>query len=142
MGPSRLFSRGAAVDFRALMAARLSFPLADHLVVPCDAFVIGEPVSLIGFGYDGNVRRGLSARCRRADGAEYEVAAADVIDVEDQASGTRQIGRRLLACRLAAKIEPGSIGDARQRIRNLEFASCAYRPLISPDPFGPGLVSD
>src|SRR5437879_5624787 len=44
-----------------------------------DAFVIGEPVSLIGFGYDGNVRRGLSARCRRADGAEYEVAAADVI---------------------------------------------------------------
>jgi len=63
-------------------------------------------------------------------------------DVEDQASGTRQIGRRLLACRLATKIEPGSIGDAKQRIRNLEFASCAYRPLISPDPFGPGLVSD
>ena len=53
--------------------------LADHLLVPCDAFVIGEPVSLIGFDYDGNVRRGLSARCRRADGAEYEVAAADVI---------------------------------------------------------------
>jgi hypothetical protein len=53
--------------------------LADHLVLPCDAFVIGEPVSLIGFGYDGNVRRGLSARCRRADGTEYEVAAADVI---------------------------------------------------------------
>ena len=31
---------------------------------------------------------------------------------------------------------------AKQRIRNLEFASCAYRPLISPDPFGSGLVSD
>src|SRR6516165_8864264 len=54
-------------------------------------------------------------------------------DVKDQASGTRQIGRRLLACRLATQIEPGSIGDAKQRIRNLEFASCAYRPLISPD---------
>jgi hypothetical protein len=53
--------------------------LAEHLVIPYDAFVIGEPVSLISFGYDGNLRRGLTARCRRADGAEYEVAAADVI---------------------------------------------------------------
>jgi hypothetical protein len=53
--------------------------LGHHLVVPCDAFVIGEPVSLIAFGYDGNVRRGLTARCRRTDGVEYEVAAADVM---------------------------------------------------------------
>ena len=63
-------------------------------------------------------------------------------DVEDQASGTRQVGRRLLACRIVTQNEPGPIGDAKQRIRNLEFASCAYRPLISPDPFGSGLVSD
>jgi len=60
-------------------------------------------------------------------------------DVEDQASGTRQVGRRLLACRLVTQTEPGPIGDAKQRIRNLEFASWAYRPLISPDPFGSGL---
>jgi hypothetical protein len=53
--------------------------LAQHLVVPCAACVIGEPVSLIAFGYDGNVRRGLTARCRRTDGVEYEVAAADVM---------------------------------------------------------------
>src|SRR5258708_13758 len=63
-------------------------------------------------------------------------------DIEDQASGTRQVGRRLLACRLATQTEPGPIGDTKQRIRILEFASCAYRPLISPDPFGSGLVSD
>src|SRR6266513_2050281 len=63
-------------------------------------------------------------------------------DVEDQASSTRHVGRRLLACRLVTQIEPGPIGDAKQRIRNLEFAYCAYRPLISPDPFGSGLVSD
>src|SRR5229473_5618447 len=43
---------------------------------------------------------------------------------------------------LLPKSKPGPIGDAKQRIRNLEFASCAYRPLISPDPFGSGLVSD
>jgi hypothetical protein len=47
--------------------------LEDHIQVPCDAFVIGEPVSVIEFDYDGNVRRGLTARCRRQDGAEYTV---------------------------------------------------------------------
>jgi tetratricopeptide (TPR) repeat protein len=51
----------------------------DHIVVPCDAFVIGEPVSAIAFDYDGNERRGLTARCRRADGAEHVVAACDVV---------------------------------------------------------------
>lgn len=53
--------------------------LEDHVVVPCDAFVVGEPVSVVAFGYDGNVRRGLTARCRRRDGAEHVVAAADVV---------------------------------------------------------------
>jgi hypothetical protein len=42
------------------------------------AFVIGEPVSVIEFDYDDIPRRGLTARCRREDGAEYVVAAADV----------------------------------------------------------------
>jgi hypothetical protein len=59
-----------------------------------------------------------------------------------QASGTPQVGRRLLACWPVTQTEPGPIGDAKQRIRILEFASCTYRPLISPDPFGSGLVSD
>jgi len=38
--------------------------------------VIGEPVSLIAFEYDGNARRGLTARCRSADAAEHVVANA------------------------------------------------------------------
>ena len=37
--------------------------LEDHAVPPCDGFVIGEPISVIGFDYDGNERRGLTARC-------------------------------------------------------------------------------
>jgi hypothetical protein len=63
-------------------------------------------------------------------------------DVEDQAAGTRQVGRCLLACGLVAQTEPSPIGDAMQRIPSLEFASVAYRPLISPDLSGSGLVSD
>jgi hypothetical protein len=41
--------------------------------------VIGEPVLVIVFEYDGNERRGLTARCRRADGVEHVVAACDVV---------------------------------------------------------------
>jgi len=63
-------------------------------------------------------------------------------DIEDQASGPRQVGRRILACRLFAQIESGPVGDAMSPIRSSEFASGAYRPLISPDSFRSGLVSD
>jgi hypothetical protein len=77
--------------------------IASHLVMPCDAFVIGEPVSLIAFGYDGNVRRGLTARCRRANGAEYEVAATDVV-LSPRACG----GHYLAAYRRWLGLEAGS----------------------------------
>ena len=29
-----------------------------HVSLPCDGFVIGEPVKLVSFNYDGNQRRG------------------------------------------------------------------------------------
>jgi hypothetical protein len=37
----------------------------DSILVPCDGFVIGEPVLIVTFDYDGNERPGLTARCRR-----------------------------------------------------------------------------
>jgi hypothetical protein len=67
----------ASGDDEKLRAFRQAFE--DHIAVPCDAFVIGEPVSVIAFGYDGNARRGLTARCRRQDGADHVAAAADVV---------------------------------------------------------------
>jgi tetratricopeptide (TPR) repeat protein len=53
--------------------------LEDAVSLPCDALVIGEPVAILGFDYDGNERRGLTARCRRDDGSEHVVAAAEVV---------------------------------------------------------------
>lgn len=53
--------------------------LEDGISLPCDAFVIGEPVSVTAFDYDGNPRRGLTAKCQREDGSKYVVAAADVV---------------------------------------------------------------
>lgn len=50
----------------------------DAVSVPFDALVIGEPVSVIGFDYDGNERRGLTARCRRTDGSRHAIAAWEI----------------------------------------------------------------
>lgn len=52
--------------------------LEDGVDVPCDAFIIGEPVSVVAFEYDGNQRRGIVVRCRREDGSEHRLAAAEV----------------------------------------------------------------
>jgi len=64
-------------DDEKLWAFRQAFE--DNVTVPCDGFVIGEPVSVVEFDYDGNERRGLTARCRREDASEHVVAASDVV---------------------------------------------------------------
>ncbi len=64
-------------DDEKLWAFRQAFE--DNVALPSDGFVIGEPVSVIEFDYDGNERRGLTARCRREEGSEHVVAASDVV---------------------------------------------------------------
>jgi len=51
--------------------------LEDELALPREAFVIGEPVTVLAFDYE-NERRGVTARLRREDGTEYQVAACDL----------------------------------------------------------------
>ena len=53
--------------------------LREHIWLPCDGSVIGEPITVIEFLYDGNQRRAVTARCRRVDGREYEVAVSEVV---------------------------------------------------------------
>lgn len=62
--------------------------IQDGIELPSDAFVIGEPVSLVAFDYDGNQRRGLVARCRREDGSEHVVAASELV-LAPKASGVQ-----------------------------------------------------
>jgi len=59
-----------------LWAFRQAFE--DCVTVPAEATVVGEQVLVIAFDYDGNERRGLTAKVRRADGREHVVAAEDV----------------------------------------------------------------
>jgi hypothetical protein len=52
--------------------------MEDEIALPADAFVVGEPVTVLEIDYDGNERRGLTVRCRREDGSEHRLAASDV----------------------------------------------------------------
>ena len=67
----------ASGDEEQLWAFRQAFE--DDMALPADGFVIGEPISVIAIDYDGNERRGLTARCRREDGSEYVVAVSEVV---------------------------------------------------------------
>ena len=94
-----------------LWAFRQAFE--DDVAVPCDATVIGEPVKVIKFDYDGNDRRGLTATCRRADGTKHMVAASDVvISLESQG------GRYLAAYRKWMGVAPFPAGSRSKTARH------------------------
>jgi hypothetical protein len=64
-------------DDEQLWAFRQAFE--DEVVLPADAFVVGESVMVLSIDYDGNERRGLIAKCRREDRSEYLIAACDLV---------------------------------------------------------------
>ena len=63
----------------------------DDIPVPCEATVIGEPVQVIKFDYDGNTRRGLTATCRRSDGSRHDVAVSE-LTIPPSMPGGRYLG--------------------------------------------------
>jgi len=54
----------------------------DHVILPTEAFVVGQPVTVMEIDYDGNERRGLTAECRQEKGVEQVIAACDLIFAE------------------------------------------------------------
>ena len=97
-------------DDEQLWAFRQAFE--DGITVPCDATVVGEPVQVMKFDFDGNIRRGLTATCRRADGTRHVVSAVDVA-IPLRAQG----GRYLAASRRwmgLAPLRSGTRGRTRQ----------------------------
>jgi hypothetical protein len=73
----------------------------DNVAMPAEAFVMGEPVTVMMIDYDGNERRGLTARCRREEGVEQGIAACDLIFPEGSAAA-----RYVAAYRMWLGIEP------------------------------------
>ena len=52
--------------------------ISDALQSAADVYVLGELMSLVGVSFDGNVRRGLVACCRRDDEREHRISLLDV----------------------------------------------------------------
>lgn len=88
-------------DDEQLWAFRQAFE--DNVVMPAEAFVVGEPVTVLAIDYDGNERRGLTASCRREDGSEQVIAACDLIFPEGSVAA-----RYMAAYRRWLGIEPHS----------------------------------
>jgi hypothetical protein len=63
-------------DIEQLWAFRQAFE--DNVNVPCAATIVGAPVTVLKFDFDGNERRGLTAQCRLADGSRQTVSAVDI----------------------------------------------------------------
>jgi hypothetical protein len=63
-------------DDEQLWAFRQVFE--DEVAMPAEAFLVGELVEVLTIDYDGNERRGLTARCRN-HGSLYTVAAQDLV---------------------------------------------------------------
>lgn len=94
----------------------------DSIELPCDAFVIGEPVSVVEFCYGGNPRRGLVARCRREDGSEHTVSVADVAPAEQSKGG----GQIIAAYRKWSGLDPWpeqGVSPPRRRRRHKAVAA-------------------
>ena len=89
--------------------------LEEHVALPADAFVVGEPVSLIRFSYDGNTRRGLAATCRRLDGGGHVISAGDVV-LAPHAAGARYLAayRRWLG--VEGDVREGSAASRPRRL--------------------------
>ena len=97
-------------DDKQLRTFRQAFE--DHVIMPAEAFVIGEPVTVLTIDYDGNQRRGLTARGRREEGSAQVIAACDVIFPEGSAAA-----RYIAAYRTWLGIEPHPQGLLSQRRR-------------------------
>ena len=92
----------------------------DGIELPCDAFAIGEPVSVVEFDYDGNQRRGLVARCRKEDGSEHAVSAFEIVLAEHSAGG-----RLVSAYRRWAGLDPQPEQTAHIALRKRRHKAAA-----------------
>ena len=115
-------------DDEQLWAFRQAFE--DEVVLPADAFVVGEPVTVLSIDYDGNERRGLVARCRREDRSEYLIAACDLVFPEGS-TATRYVAtyRTWLGIEpyTALRRRPKAMEDDLDMTGSLDLIVCAIK---------------
>jgi hypothetical protein len=102
-------------DDEQLRAFQRAF--TDNVALPSDACVIGEPVAVVQIDYDGNIRRGLTAACRRADDSRHVVALCDVL-FPQASTGARYLAdyRKWLGLDAQASPEHATPPRARHKV--------------------------
>jgi hypothetical protein len=102
--------------------------LEDAVRLPVDGVVIGVPVSVIAFDYDGNERRGLTARCQRENGSKHVVAVAELEILTNQ-----KLARYVAAYRKWMGVAPYTdrIGEPTRR-KQRSKAKSSDLDLVSP----------
>jgi len=100
-------------DDEQLWAFRQAFQ--DDVTLPADGFVISEPVSVVEIDYDGNERRGLTAKCLREGGSKHVVAASDVVFPQGS-SGARYVAayRKWIGLAPCSQVVPASSRHKRE----------------------------
>lgn len=98
----------------------------DSIDLPVDGTVVGEPVLVIAFDYDGNERRGLTAKVRRPDGREYVVAAAD-LTMPAASEGARHLAAYRKWIGLSASRPAATV--TRRKVRPSKTALDLSRPV-------------
>jgi hypothetical protein len=90
--------------------------MEDEISLPADALVVGEPVAVLEIDYDGNERRGLTAKLRREDASVYTVAACDLVFPEDsKAADYVAAYRRWLGVDPYLKLSPRKKPKAKEK---------------------------
>jgi len=116
-------------DDEQLWAFRQVFE--DDLALPAEASVVGEPVTVLEIDYDGNERRGLTAKCRREDGSEYTVAAHDCVFPEGSNADYMAAYRTWLGIepypRVSLKKRPKATEDDLDMSKNVELIALAVK---------------
>jgi len=83
--------------------------IEEGLDLPMNVHVVGEPLSLIAVDYDGNPRRGLTARCLRKNGTEHRVSFAD-IQLAPDAAGYIYLAAYCVWLGVQPAMQPAEVG--------------------------------
>lgn len=105
--------------------------IEDAVTMPADAFVMGEPVSVLEIDYE-NERRGLTARCRCEDGSEYTIAACDVHFPEHTKAADYMAAYRLWLGmepypRISIRKKPKALPDELDMSKNIDLIALAVK---------------
>ena len=108
-------------DARALVELEAS--ASGEVLLPADAHVIGEPVTVTQIRYPGLSRAGLLATCRRGD-ITYELSLADVV-FPAASAGASLVARYRTWLGLASVVAPGAEVARPHKVETRTGSCCA-----------------